>query len=108
METVQQIVALAVIGAVLGGIGIGLAWLNAAAVGLSWSRWPPRPLPLFLFAPPALAWAGMCFLMLALMAGDPTAANLWPLTVMLMAVLWLAWIAAAWALTAVLRRLRRG
>jgi hypothetical protein len=107
METFAHYAALGVIGAILGGIGLGLAWVNAAAAGLLPLRWPPRPLPLALTAPPALAWAAMCLWMLILMAGDPTAANLWPLTAMLMAVLWLAWIGAAWAVTALLRRLRR-
>jgi Ca2+/Na+ antiporter len=108
METLAHVATLTVIGAILGGIGAGLAWVNAMAAGLMPLRWPPRPLPLMLTAPPALAWAAMCLWMLTLMAGDPTAANLWPLTVLLMAALWLVWIALAWAFAAVIRRLRRG
>jgi hypothetical protein len=52
METFAHVATLTVIGAILGGIGAGLAWVNAMAVGLMPLRWPPRPLPLMLTAPP--------------------------------------------------------
>jgi hypothetical protein len=108
MESFAHYATLGVIGAILGGMGLGLAWVNAAAVGVLPLCWPPHPLPLMLTAPPALLWAAMCVWMLTLMARDPTAANLWPLTVMVMAALWLVWIALAWAFAAVVRRLRGG
>ncbi len=108
MDAATHIAALSVIAMMLGGIGFGLAWLNARAVRLPLDRWPPPALPLLPVALPTLAWAGMCLWLLALMAADPTAANLWPLTVTLMAVLWLVWIGVVWIASALLRRLRRG
>ena len=84
------------IATILGGIGFGLAWLNACAVRLPLDRWPPPVVLLLPVALPTLAWGGMCLWLIALMAADPTAANLWPLTVTLMAVLWLGWIGVVW------------
>lgn len=105
METVVHVTSLGVIALILGGIGVGLALLNARAIRLPLDRRPSlmRSLPVGL---PALAWAGMCVWMLYLIASDPTAANLWPLTAALMATLWLGWIAASWIIATVIRRFR--
>jgi hypothetical protein len=106
MDPIVHIVGLTVIATILAALGVGLAMLNAVAVRLPLDRLSPvaRLLPVAL---PSALWAGLSLYLLALMAGNPSAANLWPLTVALMTVLWLAWIALSWIVTLLLRLARR-
>ncbi|MCU4653175.1 hypothetical protein N8I71_10050 [Roseibacterium sp. SDUM158016] len=107
MDPLAHIAGLSVIAAIIFGLGAALAALHAFAMRLPFFRWPQPLLPLLAVAAPALIWAGFGLYLLALMAADPTAANLWPLTLGLMAVLWLVWIAVSATVAAVLRRVRR-
>lgn len=93
MDPLAHLLGLALVAAVILGLGAGLAALHAVALRIRLATWPQPLLPVLAVAAPALIWAGFALYLLALMAADPTAANLWPLTLALMAVLWLVWIA---------------
>lgn len=103
MDTLTHIAALAIIAAIIFGLGAGLAALNAVALRLRLTTWPQPLLPVLAVAAPVIGWAGFGLYLLALMAADPTAANLWPLTLGLMAVLWLMWIGATALVAAIVR-----
>ena len=107
MDPVGHLIGLILVATVIGALGIGLALLNAAAVRLALLRGPWPVVPVLVVAAPALLWAGFGLYMLGLMAADPTAANLWPLTLALMAFAWLAWSAVTGVLAAILRFARR-
>jgi hypothetical protein len=107
MDPLEHLVGLTIVAVILGGLGAALAALHAFAMRLPFFRWPQPLLPLLAVAAPALIWAGFGLYLLALMAADPTAANLWPLTLGLMAVLWLVWIAVSATVAALLRRVHR-
>jgi hypothetical protein len=108
MDPLAHIAGLTVIAAIIFGLGAGLAALHAVAMRIRIATWPQPLLPLLAVAAPALIWVGFGLYLLALMAAEPTAANLWPLTVTLMAVLWLVWIGVVWIASALLRSRHRG
>lgn len=93
MDLLAHALGLALVGAVIFGLGAGLTVLHAFAMRVPLTTWPQPPVPVLTVALPALGWAGFGLYLLALMAADPTAANLWPLTLGLGAILWLAFIA---------------
>jgi hypothetical protein len=103
MDPLAHIAGLAVIAAVVFGLGAGLAALHAFAMRIRPGTWPQPLLPLLAVAAPALGWAGFGLYLLAVMAADPTAANLWPLTLAVAAVLWLIWMAVSALVAAVAR-----
>ena len=108
MEAAVHIAALSVIATILGGIGFGLAWLNACRRAAA-----ARPLGRRRFvascsrgAADAGLRAGNCAVAhCAHGCGfHPRRRNLWPLTVTLMArLLWLGWIGVVWIASALLR-----
>lgn len=107
MDMLTHLLGLSLIAAIIAGLGVGLAFLNALALRLRLTGWA-QPWPaLVAVALPALLWAGLSLYLLALMAADPTAANLWPLTLGLMAVLWLGWIILSGLVAALVRLARR-
>lgn len=105
MELLYRILGVAIIAAVLAGAGGSLALLNATVLRI---RLDQRPRPLIVFvAVPSVLWLGVSIYLLAVVAADPGAANLWPLTIALMAFIWLLWIAIVWLATMLFRRLFR-
>lgn len=108
MDLYAHLFGLGFIAAVIAAAGAGLALLNARAVRMSLWHGPYPVVPLLSVAAPALGWTGFGLYLLALMAADPTAANLWPFTLALLAVLWFCWIAASGLVAWVVRLARRG
>jgi hypothetical protein len=107
MDPVTHLLGLLLIALIIAGLGAALAVFHAFTLRISLTRWP-QPLPLVMaVAAPALGWAGFGLYLLALMAADPTAANLWPLTLALMAFLWICWIAATATIAGLVRLARR-
>jgi hypothetical protein len=91
MDPLGHIIGLTFVAAVIFGFGALLAFLHALAMRIRLTVWPQPVLPVLAVAAPALGWAGFGLYLLALMAADPTAANLWPLTLAIVAFFWLIW-----------------
>jgi hypothetical protein len=91
MDPLGHIIGLTFVAAVIFGFGALLAFVHALAMRVRLTVWPQPVLPVLAVAVPALGWAGFGLYLLALMAADPTAANLWPLTLAIVAFFWLIW-----------------
>jgi hypothetical protein len=104
METLVVAIVLA---PVLALVGVALTWLTAMAVRLPLDRRPTLP-HLLPVAVPALVYAIAALWILAEIATQRSSANLWPLTLGLLVVPWLAWAGIAALACTLIRRLRRG
>lgn len=103
METLIVAIVLA---PVLALVGVALTWLTAVAVRLPLDR-RPGLVHLLPVALPALAYAIVVVWILADIATNRSSASLWPLTLALMVIPWLAWAGVAALVTSLLRMLRR-
>lgn len=80
-----------VLALVLALVARGMWWLTAHAAGRRAGR-PTGPVAHLAALLPAAGFTFVCARMLWDMAGDPTAANLWPLAIGGMLLLWAVWI----------------
>src|SRR6056297_2064003 len=106
MEQFSHSIGVAIIAAVLLGVGAFLALLYAVALGHQ-KEWRPTFPVLLAVGPPAVLWVAFSLYLVAEVTADPSAGNLWPLTILLMALLWLFWIAVVWVLAALFHRVWR-
>ena len=106
MDTLTHIVEVSFIALVLIAFGAGLTVLNTVAARLSLNR-SPSVLHLLPVALPVAGWTGVSLYLVVQIAADPTSANLLPLTIALMLILWLGWIVVTWLLVTLLHYLWR-